>query len=128
MKRLGDACKVFIAADKCTRVFSKLQWVSLLVHVDEENFLHVLVIKMEGKGSKIQLWWELPLVSIDLLVGDPLLFSKAGQREEDEETTQVVEHVAEGLGGSTIEMLTRELGLRRSDTDCGIDLRVPPLL
>ena len=39
---------------------------------------------------------------------DPLIFSKAGQRDENEKTTRAVEHVVEGLGGSIIEMLTRE--------------------
>ena len=108
MKRLGEACEGFIVVDKGTRVFSELQWARLLVRVDGEKNPLVLVIKMERKSWKIQLWWEFPLVSNVLPVRDPMIFSKDGQREEDEVITRTVEHVVEGLGGSTIEMLTQE--------------------
>ena len=35
-----------------------------------------------------------------------MIFSKDGQREEDEGTTRTIERVVEGLVGSTIERLT----------------------
>ena len=108
LKRLGDTCGGFIATDKCTRTFSELQWARLLVRVDGEKYLHVLIIKMEGKSWKIQLWWESPLVSTVLPVRYPVIFNKDGQREEDEGTTRAVEHVVEGLVGSTVKRLTRE--------------------
>ena len=87
MKRLGDACGGFIVVDKGTRVFSKLQWALLLVRVNGEKYPHVLVIKMEGKSWKIQLWGVFPPISIVFPVRDPMIFSKDGQREEDEVIT-----------------------------------------
>ena len=108
LKKLGDACRGFIAVDNCTRAFSELHWAYLPVRADGKKFLQVLIIKMEGKSWKIRLWWELPPVCSTTSARDPLFFNKARQREEEEETTRAVECVIEGLGGLTIEMISWE--------------------
>ena len=46
-------------------------------------------------------------ISIVLSVRDPVIFSKDGQREEDEGTTRAIERMVEGLVGLTIESLTQ---------------------
>ena len=109
MKRLGDACGGFIAADEDTKVFSELQWVCLLVCVDGKNFPYEMFIKIEEKSWKIQLWWELPPISDDLPMRNSLVLSKVGQRGEGDETTHAAKCVSKGLGGITVEMAKEQV-------------------
>ena len=62
LKQLGDTYEACLDVDKLTGDLIDLQWVCILVWVDDRKLLQALEVKVSEKRLFIQLWWEFPQV------------------------------------------------------------------